>query len=65
MKVLNYLKDKGRFIIAFVVRRADVNKEILITLKSIDKRMSMFEKCIKENRKHGEKHYLITGHWND
>ena len=41
-------------------------KELLETLKSIDRRLERLERCVKENpRSHGSRHYLSTGHWNE
>lgn len=48
-------------------------KELLDTLKSIDKSLKAMEKntadlsaCVTNNRRdHGRRRYLATGHWND
>ena len=51
----------------FKTKNKKSNEEKIIKLlASIDMRLSMFEKCVKYNDySHGNKNYIVTGHWND
>ena len=52
-------------------------RELLATLKSIDKTnkeikaslddidLNLARCVVKNGRRHGKDHYLVTGHWND
>jgi hypothetical protein len=40
--------------------------EMIKTLKSIDKRLSTLEQCVRQGVKHRpHTSHIVTGHWND